>query len=300
MTPEKKAAAATLAISWPFISRTVCNGPPTSPPALATPVPINTCEKTMVRLGDSSTNPSSPQRQILRPTNLLLLFLLSIALLTFLGTKSQEAKKQAAASNNLRGGASPLVDAIRAQNVDKVKELIKNEGKDVNEEDEKGITPLIEATLTGNESLVKLIMEAGAPAQPPAGFRHTPLRAACLTGNVNLIELLLREGADPNAKSEGDRTPLMGACFLRPGYSEERSLPAVQAMLKDGRTDVTIANAFGETAISLCKERGYNDSVKVLEDAAAKVGAGGRAPKDEKENEVEEKRRLIGNLAIGA
>ena len=162
----------------------------------------------------------------------------------------------------------PLFDAIRAQNMDKVKYLIQEEGKDVNEEDEKGITPLIEATLTRNEPMVQFILEAGAPAQPPPGFRHTPLRAAALTGNANLIKKFLKLGADPNAKSEGDRTPLMGACFLRPGYGDELSLPTVQALLKDERTDVTITNSFGETAISLCKERGYKDSVKVLEKKA--------------------------------
>lgn len=282
------------------------------PPSPFTIVFSQSLCRSMVRLGGggaAGANGGSLQRQILRPTNMLLLFLLSIALLTFLGTKSHEAKKEAAAasSNNLRGGDDielkplPLFDAIRAQNIDKVKYLIEKEGKDVNEEDEKGITPLIEATLSGNESLVKLIMEAGAPAQPPPGFRHTPLRAACLTGNVNLIDLLLKEGADPNAKSEGDRTPLMGACFLRPGYNADLSLPAVQAMLKDERTDVTIPNTFGETAISLCKERGYDDSVKALEDAVAKGGTGGRAQNENTaENEAEEKRKLIGKLAIGA
>ena len=212
----------------------------------------------------------------MRPTNMLLFFLLSIGLLAFLGTMSHEAKKSAA--SNLRGEDGTklkplplLVDAIRAQKMGRVKYLIQDEGKDVNEEDEKGITPLIEATLTRNEPMVQLIMEAGAPAQPPPGFRHTPLRAACLTGNAKLIELLLAHGADPNAKSEGDRTPLMGACFLRPEYGDELSLPAVQAMLKDERTDVTITNSFGETAISLCKERGYSDSVKVLVEKLALV-----------------------------
>ena len=230
----------------------------------------------MVRLGGSgafsANNSSSLQRQIMRPTNMLLFFLLSIDLLTFLGTRSHEAKK--AAASNLRGEDGtklkplPLFDAIRAQNMDKVKYLIQEEGKDVNEEDEKGITPLIEATLTRNEPMVQFILEAGAPAQPPPGFRHTPLRAAALTGNANLIKKFLKLGADPNAKSEGDRTPLMGACFLRPGYGDELSLPTVQALLKDERTDVTITNSFGETAISLCKERGYKDSVKVLEKKA--------------------------------
>lgn len=93
----------------------------------------------------------------------------------------------------------------------------------------------------------------------------------------------------------------MGACFLRPGYNSNSSLPAVQAVLKDERTDVTIPNTFGETAISLCKKRGYNDSVKVLEDAAATAGTGGREQNENNaDNEAEEKRKLIGKLAIWA
>lgn len=207
--------------------------------------------------------------------------------MTFRGTNSDAAAKNAA--SELRGDSTgsrssttgkssepkelPLFEAIKAQNIDKVRSLIKESKtpkEDIVNEDERGMTPLIEATLTGNISLVKLLTDAGAPAQPAKGFRHTPLRAACLTGNVPLIGLLLKEGADPNAKSEGDRTPLMGACYLRPGYSAERSLPAVEAMLQDGRTDPTIANTFGETALDLCKQRNYVDSAKVLEAAIAK------------------------------
>mmetsp|Transcript_27495 Transcript_27495/g.40615 ORF Transcript_27495/g.40615 Transcript_27495/m.40615 type:complete len:219 (+) Transcript_27495:64-720(+) len=158
--------------------------------------------------------------------------------------------------------------ATKESNFKKVGALIEK-GFSVNREDEKGITPFIEAVLKGDKPLVVLMLRHGALAQPKLGFRHTPLRAACLTGNVDLIKMLLIKGADPNAKSEGDRTPLMGACFLRPDYSDDLSLPAVQAMLEDPRTNPLIANSFNETALDLCKQRNYTESVKLLEGAVA-------------------------------
>ena len=162
-------------------------------------------------------------------------------------------------------------------NNDKSKSLGKVTFYNVNAEDPKGITPLIEATLLGNIELVELLLLHGAKAQPSPGFRHTPLRAACLTGNVTLIKLLLDEGADPNAKSEGGRTPLMGACYLRPTFDEkpERvdiSYEAVMAMLEDTRTDPTIKNEVGEDAITLCRERGYTKSQPVLRSRMQQLG----------------------------
>jgi len=178
----------------------------------------------------------------------------------------------------------PLFEAIKSDNIDLVRTLLR-EGIDddegdvkkritfynTNAEDENGITPLIEATLLGNVQLVNLLFLHGARAQPLPPFRHTPLRAACLTGNVQLIKLLLEKGADPNAKSEGGRTPLMGACYLRPQYDEkpernELSYRSVSVMLADPRIDPSIENDFGETALDLCRQREYSKSMKLLRD----------------------------------
>lgn len=178
---------------------------------------------------------------------------------------------------------APLFDAVISDDIELVRTLLTHgidEGGErttfynVNAEDEKGITPLIEATLLGNVQLVNLLLLHGARSQPLPGFRHTPLRAACLTGNVQLIKLLLGKGADPNAMSEGGRTPLMGACYLRPLYDEspdriDLSYRAVNAMLADPRTDPSIENDFGETALDLCRERLYNKSMALLRDRPA-------------------------------
>ena len=175
---------------------------------------------------------------------------------------------------------APLFEAVKSNNIELVRSLLTdgvvdntNKNKknyyNINAEDSLGITPLIEAILLGNVELVELLLLHGAHAQPLPGFRHTPLRAACLTANTQLISLLLQKGAQPNAQSEGGRTPLMGACFLRPQFDalpnrSELSYEAVKIILQDARTDPTIRNEFGESALDLCLERGYNESVTLL------------------------------------
>jgi len=138
---------------------------------------------------------------------------------------------------------------------------------DINEEDENGVTALIEACIIGNESIVKLLLDAGCPAQPAKGFRHSPLRGTTVCGQAHLIPLLLKFGADPNALSDGGRTPLMAACFLRKGVPDEKSALCVKALLEDSRVDPTIVNSFGETALELAILRGYDESIALVKKA---------------------------------
>lgn len=121
--------------------------------------------------------------------------------------------------------------------------------------------------------MVELLLSAGCPAQPPKGFKHSPLRGACICGHDHLIPILLQHGADPNALSEGDRTPLMGCVYLRDGVRDSQSIKCVKALLADERTDPTITNTFGESALDLGYMRGYVESVKVIEDALIKWNA---------------------------
>ena len=68
--------------------------------------------------------------------------------------------------------------------------------------------------------------------------------------------MLVDRGADVNAKSEGGRTPgLMGACYLRPQFD---NMPNRQEL------SFTVTNSFGESALDLCVNRGYMESVDVI------------------------------------
>ena len=130
---------------------------------------------------------------------------------------------------------------------------------------------MIEACIAGSIEIVKLLLQSTrCPAQPEPPFKHTPLRGATVCGHYPLIPILLEAGADPNAASDGNRTPLMGCCFLRntvEGNHAEISAQCVKAMLDDERTDPTIKNSYGETALDLARVRGYKESISLLEDA---------------------------------
>jgi len=161
----------------------------------------------------------------------------------------------------------PLHEAVRNDDITTVKHLLSTTSIDKNAEDDNGITPLIEACISGNIEIVQLLLDAGCPAQPASGFRHSPLRGATVCGNAHLIPLLLTAGADPNAVSDGNRTPLMGACFLRKGVDEAMSVLCVKALLADERVDPTVKNSFGESALDLAMSRGYIESAALVEQA---------------------------------
>jgi ankyrin repeat protein len=195
-------------------------------------------------------------------------------------TVMQHQQQAAAAAFSSYKLNLPLFEAVKSNNIQLVQSLLQGGGQqpqqqqqqqtnyNVNAEDAQGITPIIEASLLGNIEMVELLMLHGATAQPQPGFRHTPLRAACLTANIPLIKLLVDRGADVNAKSEGGRTPLMGACYLRPQFDnmpnrQELSFNTVRLMLQLG-ANPHITNSFGESALDLCVNRGYMESVNVI------------------------------------
>uniref|UniRef100_A0A6U3QWY1 Uncharacterized protein n=1 Tax=Ditylum brightwellii TaxID=49249 RepID=A0A6U3QWY1_9STRA len=168
----------------------------------------------------------------------------------------------------------PLHAAVLANDEAVVRSILSAKSVDSNLEDANGVTALIEACIAGYDNLVEiLISEGNCPAHPPGEFRHSPIRGAAVAGRASTMKLLLGHGADPNALSDGNRTALMGACFLRQTVEGDHaaiSVECVKVLLEDKRTDPTVANSFGETALDLAKIRGYDESAKLVEEAVKK------------------------------
>lgn len=91
-----------------------------------------------------------------------------------------------------------LINEILEENYTNVREFLQY-GVDLNQMDEYGFTPLIEAAIVDNTDIVKLLLEHGADVNLPDMTGGTALHWAAENNNMVLCELLLKHGANPNA-----------------------------------------------------------------------------------------------------
>lgn len=91
-----------------------------------------------------------------------------------------------------------LADAILQEDIDTVQQLLRY-GEEVNQIDEYGFTPLIEAAIVDNIELSALLLNQGANPNNQDVTGGTPLQWAVENNNPALCRLLLQYHANPNA-----------------------------------------------------------------------------------------------------
>jgi hypothetical protein len=101
--------------------------------------------------------------------------------------------------------ASTLSSAVSQNCIDRVRELLAKNGIDVTGGES---LTLMSAIGAGNTPIVKLLLSAGAPVNPPKTQRGTPLLVAASAGKLEILKLLLQYGANVNAKDRYGRTSL--------------------------------------------------------------------------------------------
>ncbi|KAI1352971.1 hypothetical protein F5Y01DRAFT_303644 [Xylaria sp. FL0043] len=107
-------------------------------------------------------------------------------------------------------------------------------------------TALLRATERNHEAVVKLLLDYGADIECQSATGMTPLAEAAARGHHEVVKLLLDHGADIESEAaEGDRREVV-------------------KLLLDRGADVDFQNLYGETALSLATERGYEAVVKLL------------------------------------
>lgn len=92
-----------------------------------------------------------------------------------------------------------LADVILQGNVNSVKEFLRYNNDDINQLDEYGFTPLIEAAIVDSLPISQLLLDKGANPNLQDVTGGTPLQWATENHNLALTQLLLQKKADPNS-----------------------------------------------------------------------------------------------------
>ena len=173
--------------------------------------------------------------------------------------------KPAAAPKSDAAPAASLSAAVRSGDLDQV-ELQLSIGANPNEQDTKGLSPLMVATVAGATELMSLLLATKADVQaadPQYGM--TALHVAANAGRNHAVRLLLEHAADVSALTKSEETALHRAA--RRGH-----LACVQALLRAG-CDPLGKTRHGTSALSLADEHHANAvGYRERKHAAAVVG----------------------------
>ena len=104
-----------------------------------------------------------------------------------------------------------LVEALKSGNLSEVMRLV-NLGSDPNEADAYDYTALHYASIFGDTSIVKFLLEKGAEINERThDTKSTPLHYAAANGMTEAVKVLIKLGADVNAKNNKWFTPRVNA-----------------------------------------------------------------------------------------
>ena len=164
----------------------------------------------------------------------------------------------AAAANGL-----PLVEAVRAGNVENVRALLKQH-VDVNRPQPDGTTALHWAARANATELARLLIGAGAKANAANRYGVTPLSLAVTNGNSVLAQMLLKAGADPNATSGDGETVLMTA-------AQTGNVETIKALVTHGANVNAAEKWQGQTPLTYAAVQNHADAVKLLAEVGADI-----------------------------
>jgi len=104
-----------------------------------------------------------------------------------------------------------IFGAVKAGDIQAVKQFISKDPGLVNSTDSHGETPLHLASWNGYLKIAKLLISKGADVNAKNNLGETPLHLASRDDDDEMAELLLSKGANVNAKDNAGNTPLRRA-----------------------------------------------------------------------------------------
>ncbi|UKZ77549.1 hypothetical protein TrVFT333_005272 [Trichoderma virens FT-333] len=179
---------------------------------------------------------------------------------------------------------TPLIWAARKGHNTIVKMLL-NAGADVNvKEQHLGETALTLAIESGHEETIQALLDNGANIHHRDHFDHTPLFTATWQDSESVMQLLLDRGADVSARNEDGQTPIFNTCAFGNVELVKLLLDAgadIDVMDEEGRTPLFFAAALGHReVVSLLLQRDIDVNLRDKKGRTALFSAIGSGEKD--------------------
>ena len=163
--------------------------------------------------------------------------------------------------------APPLIEAVKAGNIDAVRRLLNAAGGvDVNARQGDGATALHWAAHRNDLEAARVLIDAGATVGAANALGATPLWLAAMNGSAAMVARLLAAGADANAALMMGETPLMAAA--RGGHLE-----AVERLLARGADVNAAEQERQQTALMWAVAQQHPAVVRVLVAQGAELHA---------------------------
>ena len=183
---------------------------------------------------------------------------LSLSLLAVVVMALQSA--QAAGAETLPDDPQQLQAVVfklaRTGDVDMMAQLL-SRGFDINLHDETGQTPLIAASLAGQDAVASLLIDSKADVMARTQNGMTALHAAAYVGDVEIAKMLIARGADVN-----DQANVAGITPLHAAAEEDH--PAVVKQLVEAGADISRVEVNGYSAGSRAGWREHWEIVRFL------------------------------------
>ena len=157
---------------------------------------------------------------------------------------------------NLVAMKDALFTAIRANDLDTVKEILKDDPALVHQTDQRGSTPLLLATYYGFKELTAALLSHGPDVNAKDGSGNTPLMGVCFKGYPEIAKLLIDNNADVNAVNFNNATALI--------YAATFSQAAIARILLENGADKTHKDDRGNTAYDHAKMQGAKELMDLL------------------------------------
>jgi ankyrin repeat protein len=160
-------------------------------------------------------------------------------------------------------GRTPLMEAIKNRDERSTIVLLEHPRIDLDVIDGSVDTALHNSIVIGSKKTVKMLLNKGANVNVKNKHGYTPLHLASMRGSIEIVKILLDNGAEVSIRDDAGWTALHQAA------SHQREAN-VALLLKRG-VDVNAKTKYWNTALHFAAMRGNIEIVKILLDNGAEV-----------------------------